>query len=134
MEVTRKWTGGRGPTLAKIPRHKSNRIDGSSIGGPSVDLWRVVGHLQIPFRKTWWNCAQCPKTLTEPPFSILLTLSSMSGHGKYGNTNLIPTICGFPSLALVGVTALSPIELNPSFKNHCIQWSSGNGQAIEAPP
>ena len=31
----------------------------------------------------------------------------MFGHGKYGNANHIPTIRGFPALALVGVTALS---------------------------
>ena len=29
------------PPLAKIPRHESNEIDGSSIGGLSIDLWRV---------------------------------------------------------------------------------------------
>ena len=31
----------------------------------------------------------------------------MFGHGKYGNANHIPTIHGFPALALIGVTALS---------------------------
>ena len=36
------------PPLAKIPRHESNGIDGLSIGGSSIDLWRVAGHLQIP--------------------------------------------------------------------------------------
>ena len=35
------------------------------------------------------------------------TPSSVFGHGKYGNTNHIPTIRGFLALALVGVTALS---------------------------
>ena len=33
--------------------------------------------------------------------------ASVFGHGKYGNANCIPTIRGFPALALVGVTALS---------------------------
>ena len=51
--------------LDKIPRHESNEIDGLSIGGPSIDLWRVAGHLQIPFRDTWWTWARCAKNLTE---------------------------------------------------------------------
>ena len=33
------------PPLAKIPCHESNGIDDSSIGGLSIDLWKVVGHL-----------------------------------------------------------------------------------------
>ena len=39
---------------------------------------------------------------------ILSTPASVFGHGKYGNANRTPTIRGFPALALVGVTALSP--------------------------
>ena len=58
----------------------------------------------------------------------------MFGHGKYGNANGIPTFCGFPILALIGMTALSPTERNPSFRNHRIRWSPRNGQAWEAPP
>ena len=91
------------PPLAKIPHHESNEIDGLSIGGLSIDLWQVVGHLQIPFRDTWWTCAWCAKNLTEPQFCISSTRDSMFGLGKYGNTNHIPTIHGFPILALVGV-------------------------------
>ena len=52
----------------------------------------------------------------------------MFGHGKYGNANRIPTIRGFPALALVGVTTLSPIEKNHCFKNHRKRRSPGNGQ------
>ena len=110
MKGIGKWIGGRGPTLAKIPCHKSNEIDGSSIGGLSIDLWQVAGHLQIPFRDTWWTWARCTKNLTERQFGIMSTPTSVFGHGKYGNANNIPTIRGFPSLSLVGVTALSPIE------------------------
>ena len=56
------------PPLAKIPRHESNEINGSSIEGPSINIWRVAGHLQIPFRDTWWTWAQCAKNLTEWQF------------------------------------------------------------------
>ena len=117
------------PPLAKIPCHESNRIDGSSIGGSSIDLWRVAGHLHIPFKDTWWTCARCAKKLTEPQFWIPSIPASVFGHGKYGNTNHIPTIHGFPTLALVGVTALSPSEWNPSFRNHHRRRSPGNGHA-----
>ena len=54
--------------LAKIPCHKSNGINGSSIEGMSIDLWRVAGHLKIPFRDTWWTCTRCVKKLKEPQF------------------------------------------------------------------
>ena len=57
------------PLLAKIPRHKSNKINVSSIGGPSIDVWRVAGYLQIPFRDTSWTWAQCAKNLTERQFT-----------------------------------------------------------------
>ena len=30
---------GEALPLAKIPRHESNEINGSSIRGPSIDLW-----------------------------------------------------------------------------------------------
>ena len=33
------------PPLAKIPRHESNGIDGSSIGGPSIDLSETLASL-----------------------------------------------------------------------------------------
>ena len=95
---------------AKIPYHESNRNDGSLIGGPSIDLWKVAGHLQIPFRETWWTWARCAKNLTERKFLIPSTPASVFGHGKYGNANHTPTIRGFPALALIGVTALSPTE------------------------
>ena len=58
----------------------------------------------------------------------------MFGHGKYGNANRIPIIRGFPSLDLVGMTALSPTERNPSFRNHHRRRSSGNGQEGGGPP
>ena len=58
----------RPPPLAKIPRHESNGINGSSIGGPSINLWRVAGHLQIPFRDIWWTWARCAKNLAERQF------------------------------------------------------------------
>ena len=96
------------PPLAKIPCHGSNRIDGSSIGGPSIDLWRVAGHLQILFRDTWWTWARCAKNLTKTQFCIPSTPASMFGHGKYGNANCIPTFYGFPSLALIGVKCIVP--------------------------
>ena len=51
------------PPLAKIPCHESNIINGASIRGLSINLWRVAGHLQIPFRDTWWICAQCAKNV-----------------------------------------------------------------------
>ena len=51
--------------LAKFPHHESNQINGSSIGGPSINLWLVAGHLQISFRDTWWTCAWCAKNVTE---------------------------------------------------------------------
>ena len=98
------------PAPTKIPCHESNGIDGSSIGGPSIDLWRVAGHLQILFRDTWWTWARCAENLTERQFLILSTPNSVFWHGKYGNANHIPTIRGFPALALVGVTTLSPTE------------------------
>ena len=122
------------PPLDKIPCHESNGINGSLIERPSIDLWRVTGHLQIPFRDTWWTCARCAKNLTEPQFWILSTPSSMFGHGKYGNANRTTTIHGFPALALVGVTALSPTKWNPSFRNHRRRRSPSNGQEGEAPP
>ena len=56
------------PPLTKLPRHESNGIDGLSIGGPSIDLWRVVGHLQILLMDTWWTYAQCTKNVREPQF------------------------------------------------------------------
>ena len=134
MEVIRQWRGGRGPPLAKIPHHESNEIDGSLIGGPNIDLWRVAGHLQIPFRDTWWTWARCAKNLTERQFGIRSTPASVFGHGKYGNANRIPTIHGFLALALVGMTTLSPTERNPSFRNHRRRRSPGNGQEGKAPP
>ena len=39
------WTGGRGPPLAKISCRKSNGINGSSIGGPSIDLSETLASL-----------------------------------------------------------------------------------------
>ena len=56
------------PPLAKILGHESNEINGSSIGRLSIDLWQVAGHLQIPFRDTWWTWAQCVKHLMERQF------------------------------------------------------------------
>ena len=122
------------PPLAKIPCHESNGINGSSIGGLSVNLWQVAGHLQIPFRDTWWTWARCAKNLTERQFWILSTPASVFGHGKYGNANRTATIRSFPALALVGVTALSPTERNPSSRNDRRRRSPGNGQEGEAPP
>ena len=124
----------KSPPLAKIPRQESNEIDGSLIGVPSLDLWLVAGHLQILFRDTWWTCAPCAKNLMESQFLISSTPTSVFGHGKYGNMNRIPPVHGFLSSALVGVTALSPTERNPSFKNHRRQRSPGNGQEGEASP
>ena len=108
MVVTGKWTGQGGPTLSKIPHHESNGIDGLSIEGLSIDLWQVVGHLEIPFMNTWWTCSRCAKTFMETQFLIPSTLASMFGHRKYGNTNRIPTIHGFPSLDLVGMKCIVP--------------------------
>ena len=134
MEVTGQWIGGRAPPLAKIPHHESNEIDGSSIKGTSIDLWRVGGHLQIPFRDTRWTCSRCAKNLMEPQFCISSNPASVFGHGKYVNANRIATIRGFPALALVGMTALSPTERNPSSRNDRRWRSPGNGQEGEAPP
>ena len=83
------------PPPDKNPRQESNGINSSSIGGPSNDLWQIVGHLHIQFRDTWWTWAWCAKNLTERQFLILSTPSSVFGHGKYGNANHIPTIHGF---------------------------------------
>ena len=120
--------------VAKIPCHESKKINCLSIGFLSIDLWRVAGHLQILFTDTWWTCVRCEKNLMEPQFWILSTPATMFGHGKYGNTNHIPPSMDFhvwPSLAW---NAFSPTEQNPSFRNHHIRWSLGNGQAGESPP
>ena len=85
-------------TIYKIHRRIHSKVTYTStslIEGPSIDLWWVVGHLQIPFRDTWWTCARCAKNLTEMQFWIPSNPTSMFGHGKYGNANHIPTVCGF---------------------------------------
>ena len=120
-----EWIGGKGVPLAKIPHYESNGINGLLIRFPSIDLWRVTGHLQIPFRDTWWTWAQCAKNLMERKFWILSTPASVFGHGKYGNANRIPTIHGFPSLSLIFFIALSPTEQNPSFRKHRRRRASG---------
>ena len=54
--------------IDKIPHHKSNGIYGFLIEILAIDLFQVAGHLQIPFRDTWWTCAQCAKSVMEPQF------------------------------------------------------------------
>ena len=111
--VTGKWTGGRGAPLAKIACYESIEINGSSIGGLSINLWRVAGHLQKPFKDTWWTCAQSVKKIMEPQFWILSTPTSVFGKGKYGNANQNPNVYGFPSLVLIGMKCIVPYWAKP---------------------
>ena len=104
----------------------------------SEALASIYGELQVTSRYRSGTLGglgpAVQKNLTERQFLILSTPASVFGHGKYGNTNCIPTIRGFPALALVGMTALSPTERNPSSRNDHRRRSPGNVQEGEAPP
>jgi len=47
-----RWRG----VLAKIPCHRPNGLNGSSIGVPNCKLWRVLTRIKMPFKDTWWIC------------------------------------------------------------------------------
>ena len=102
MEPLGHANGVERPPLAKIPHHESNGIDGSSIEGPSIDLWLVTPHLQILFKDTQWTWARCTKTSRSGNFEFCQLLLVCLGMGNMAMPTASPPSMDFqiwPSLA-----------------------------------
>ena len=120
--------------VAKIPHHKSNGINGLSIGGLSINIWQVAGHFQIPFRDTLWTCDRWAKTSGSCNFEFYKIFLVCLGMGNMGTPTTTPPFMVFQFYPSLAWNALSLTKRKPIFRNHHIRRSPGNGQEREPPP